>query len=618
MHLDLKPSNILLDAGPETPRGRPVPRVGDFGIAFGSDEHGARATTGAGSGPLGTPSYMAPEQIAPDRGPLGPAADIYGLGAILYHLLTGHRPFAAADVIDTLDQVCNQEPVPPRRFNPTVPRDLETICLKCLRKEPGRRYPSAESLADDLRRWLDGLPIAARPVSPAEMAWRSCQRRPAVAGLTLALLFTIFAGFLGMFRLWRHAEVQRGRAEADFQIASEVLEQIVDLNTGGQGGLSRVISPDRLIDMLEQTRHRLRTLAGRYPDRESISRQRFFVERRLSEALMEEAKWGKAKSLLEESVNDLDAILRRNPGDIQALTRLIQFLPMLSSVAEHLGKEEESIDHLRRAVRAAEERARLDPGESPKIMLARSREALAISLARRGDRDEPHSLLMANRLMLERIPVSSQGPEILAWRIHVHSDFARWIEGGSSATPDRSPSDPAGGTEALTRLASPEADRLSAEAWAELAAAAIDADDGSSSASPSNEASQVYLCNLLAGTASEFRRLKKIDESRRVVDRLLAFGRLMVDRYPDRPDAYLALGEGYIQLNKIGWETDDRPMIESNLKRSIEMIQHALSLNPHHEIARFVLYQRQRRLRNLIDPGRDAGPVAPRATPAGS
>ncbi len=610
VHLDLKPSNILLDSGPETPRGRPVPRVGDFGIAFRSDEHEARPTTGSGFGPLGTPSYMAPEQVASDRGPLGPAADIYGLGAILYHLLTGHRPFAAANVVDTLDHVCNQEPVPPRRFNRTVPRDLETICLKCLEKEPGRRYPSAESLADDLRRWLDGLPIAARPISPAEMAWRSCRHRPAVAGLTLALLSTIFAGFLGMFLLWRCAE-------ADFQIASEVLEQIVDLNTGGQGGLSRVVSPDRLIDILEQTRHRLRA-------RRTQSGPRVDLETTLlrGEAAVRDAhggsEVGQVQSLLEQSVADLEAILRRNPGDIRALIRLVPYLPMLSSVAEHLGKEGESIDHLRRAVRATEERARLDPGESATIMLAQNREALALSLAKRGDRDESRSLLLANRLMLERIPAESRGPEILAWQIHLHSDFARLIEAGSSAPPDRSRRDRAGGTDALTRLASPEADRLSAEAWAELAAAALDADDGSGSASRSNEAPQFYLCNLLASTASELRRLKKIDECRRIVDRLLAFARLMVDRYPDRPDAYLTLGEGYLQLNKIGWETHDRSMIETNLKRSIEMTQHALSLDPHHEIARFVLYQRQCRLRNLLDSRRDAETLASQTTPAGS
>ena len=216
--------------------------MADFGVAWRWSDPEATLATASLVGPVGTPSYMAPEQVKGDRSAIGPAADIYGLGALLYHLLTGRRPFAAATVLDTLDQVRMGEPVPPRRLDPAIPRDLETICLKCLRKEPARRYESAEAVADDLRRFLEGRAICADPVSPLERTWRWCRRRPAVAAMAVALALSLSAGFLGMFLLWRNAEAARGLAEShrmraeaaradsesEFQLATEVLAELVE------------------------------------------------------------------------------------------------------------------------------------------------------------------------------------------------------------------------------------------------------------------------------------------------------------------------------------------------------------------------------------------------------
>ncbi|HVS38481.1 MAG TPA: serine/threonine-protein kinase [Gemmataceae bacterium] len=158
VHRDLKPGNVLLTAEGQ-------PKVTDFGLAKKLDDAAGPTQSNA---ILGTPSYMAPQQAGGKSKEVGPAADVYALGAILYELLTGRPPFKAATVMDTIFQVVSEEPVPPRQLQPKTPRDMETICLKCLRKEPRRRYGSAEELAEDLARYLDGKPITARRVGRLE------------------------------------------------------------------------------------------------------------------------------------------------------------------------------------------------------------------------------------------------------------------------------------------------------------------------------------------------------------------------------------------------------------------------------------------------------------------
>jgi eukaryotic-like serine/threonine-protein kinase len=178
VHRDLKPANVLL-----TRDG--IPKLTDFGLAKRLEGDAGQTRSGT---LLGTPAYMAPEQARGDIKEVSPLADTYALGVILYELLTGRPPFVGASVADTIHQIETQEPVPPRQLQPNVPRDLETICLRCLQKEPLKRFPSAEVLARDLHHFLAGEPIEARPVGSLERLWRWCKRNPRVAALSGAVL----------------------------------------------------------------------------------------------------------------------------------------------------------------------------------------------------------------------------------------------------------------------------------------------------------------------------------------------------------------------------------------------------------------------------------------------
>ncbi len=205
LHRDLKPANILVDAEGH-------PHVTDFGLAKRVEGGAEMTATGA---VMGTPAYMSPEQAGGRRGSVTTASDVYGLGAILYAMLAGKAPFGGESVMDTLDAVRTRPPESPRKLNPQVPRDLETICLKCLEKDPRRRYASADELAADLTNWLESRPIAARRVGPAERAALWCKKRPAIASLGAATLLAVVGGTVAVIAVQANANADLRRANGE-------------------------------------------------------------------------------------------------------------------------------------------------------------------------------------------------------------------------------------------------------------------------------------------------------------------------------------------------------------------------------------------------------------------
>ncbi|MDB5385052.1 MAG: protein kinase family protein, partial [Planctomycetaceae bacterium] len=223
IHRDLKPANVLFAKDG-------TPKVTDFGLAkvLLNEAELPRDATRTGE-PIGTPRYMAPEQAAGQQDQIGPLTDVYALGTLLYECLTGQAPFVASSVVDTLQKIRFDEPLSPRRLEPSIPRDLDTICLHCLQKEPSRRYASADALADDLRRFLKGEPIQARPTPTWERAWKWCRRRPAHAALIGVGVLLTFGGVSAAFVTTRLEQQRIGKLR----------NQVADLLIEGRQALER-------------------------------------------------------------------------------------------------------------------------------------------------------------------------------------------------------------------------------------------------------------------------------------------------------------------------------------------------------------------------------------------
>jgi tetratricopeptide (TPR) repeat protein len=390
VHRDLKPSNVLL-AGDGTPW------VGDFGLAKqlhaapGLAPPGGRTETGV---ILGTPGYMAPEQAAGQSKEVGPAADVYALGAILYECLTGRPPFKAASVLETLEQVRLQEPVPPTRLNARVPRDLQTVCLKCLEKEPARRYASARELADELGRFLRGEPIRARSAALRVRLWKWVRRRPAAAALLAVsglFLLAAAAGAVGhnaqLQAALADAHKERERADRNSRSARDTLEKMLSRLEGR----SPADNP-WVMELGEQQRadalafyQEVAAQEREYPDpavRRDAAKayaQMAALQQALGEGRAAAENYGQAVALLESLPAE-----HRDDADTQA--RLAAYHYNLGALAGEAGRHDEAARYHAKALEIREALARAHPDDPERQAAVAGSEGRLGKAARAGGR----------------------------------------------------------------------------------------------------------------------------------------------------------------------------------------------------------------------------------------
>ncbi len=348
VHRDVKPGNILIE------RATNRAKIGDFGLARISAE--ASAVTRDGVVP-GTPAYISPEQVRGDA-EAGPLADVYALGVTLYECLTGEPPFRGTPH-RIAQQILHDEPRPPRSLNDAVARDLQTVCLKAMDKDPGRRYADAAEFADDLRRWLGNRPIRARPIGPAGRLGRWVRRHPRIAALSASLVAALLAGVVGIVWQWRRAEANGRRAREHLARSLESIDVY----------FTRV-SENRLLDVpnLQPLRKELLAAARDFyedilrdrPEDPAIRAELAGTRARLALVISAIGSYDEAIDLLRRSLSEYDAILAARPDEPAARNGLITALVNLAAIQMHGSKVDDcgkTLDRLL-AMCAADRRSR--------------------------------------------------------------------------------------------------------------------------------------------------------------------------------------------------------------------------------------------------------------------
>lgn len=346
LHRDLKPHNIIVEAK----SGRPM--LTDFGLAKFIEER--NELTHAGD-VMGTPSYMSPEQ-ARDSGKVTPLADVYSLGATLYHVLTSRPPFQAANIAETIRQVLDAEPVAPRRLNPAIDRDLETICLKCLQKEPARRYASALALADDLQRYLEHKPILARPAGMVERTWRWCRRNPRLAGTaalaSLLLVFWVGSMVSGYYK-------QLAARQNDHLLINDMFTEASEDELLNQPGMQDL--RNRLLGKaLQHYEELLKESGGSRWLQDEVAGAHY----RVGVIRQEIGQYEEADAEFRAAINQQTDLLKSRPSDVKRLEALSDTLNARGKLLTLTGRFDDAISMYSQGEKVRAELAALDPENS--------------------------------------------------------------------------------------------------------------------------------------------------------------------------------------------------------------------------------------------------------------
>lgn len=615
LHLDIKPSNILLDGPAEIPWPEMLPRLADFGIARIGTESGATQTTLSGA--WGTPRYMAPEQISLNRGKIGPAADVYALGATLYHMLTGRPPFAGETVLDTLVLVQTRDPARPGDLVRGIPRDLETICLTCLNKDPNRRYRSALELADELRRFSEDLPIKARPVSPLERAGRWCRRRPAVAALLGLLTVTIVVGSPLLFVLWQRAEIARVAAEANHRATSLSRDELLNLTLKAYDVTQ---PPTHFTAFLETARTQELELRTKHPADLQLVRRLATIDRLLGFAYQRQNRLTEARTVLEESIALWDDLLGGGVDEegrweqMRSHLKLADLIPPLTKANLNL----EAVDRWNaRAIASAS--ALSLTGTHLEVIndLSGIQRRFADQLARCGEIEAARRLLRANLRLLQSPPYSeSNSPSVplckfLAWtalgegpahrellrpaaRAALGSGFTSEILDWTLAELTAWESGWRGG-----RALGPARETAAGQspaAWADAVIGRLQA-RCQEIGRPADAAPRVLwkMHHFVVSLAAEQRAAGDLPQAQETADRLAALADGLTRRYPRQPEGCLVMSECWDQRAKNAYRLDDADVLPS-LRRAFEAARDAVRIDPENIEARQVLDDRRTRL----------------------
>jgi serine/threonine protein kinase len=609
IHRDLKPANVLLAGNPETRLEACIAKVADFGLAKKLD---TRGDTHSGA-VLGTPSYMAPEQAEARSAAIDRRTDVYGLGAILYELLTGRPPFRADTPLQTLKQVVEAEPARLRLLNAAVPRDLETVCLKCLQKEPHERYRSAAALAGDLQRWLDGFPIQARPVSKFEHAARWCRRRPAIASLLAVLALTVTSSLVGLLTLWRHSETERARAENALTLAiasEEATSQAIRDLVGLLG--TTVSAPQSLVsERVEKASRLVRDLTAKLRHDRGFAASNLVaicdLEYLLADDLHRRGNYVGSKALLTDSLELLEA-RRRLADDPDVDETYARSLMLLAWIARVQEQHDEMLDFAQRALATLERLAHDAPKLDVLLSIDEARRQIAWLLGRRGLEERRRKLMESHVRMLERLSEQSGGEHVIALLARMaRSDLA--LDGSGRAKLRNPPHRFAAGHKPVSerfewkvadwiaediQFYSPRANvdaesesRLAPDAHAHAVLLAVESRCKALGVYPALVPAAAFQVGGFAGErGAQQRKAGDLAAADRTAACLSAFATLMAKRGPKEPLYHLLLSQAFEQESKNAWKVHDYYAIEGSLRKALAEASIALRLDPGNADAR--------------------------------